>query len=223
MILLDSGASSSIVLGKHTRKLCHKNTQPVKWITQGGAFLTTYKTNVELLLPEWDAMKSATLSFHVDDSQKSSRYDMIIGQYLLLEIKLDLCFSNYTIKGNGGAYKGCTAPMKYYFDLCDDASFRNEEWRENDHVLDSTKCTRRILDANYQRADLSKILSNSKHLNNNKQSILRDVLNKYELLFDGDLGTFNTEPVDIELQPGAKNYNAKPYSVLRSHKSVLRK
>ena len=45
-----------------------------------------------------------TWSFHVDDSQKILWYDMIIGQDLLLELKLYLCFYNYTIKGNGDAY-----------------------------------------------------------------------------------------------------------------------
>ena len=126
-ILLESGASYSIVIGKHTQKLRHKNTQLIKWITQGGDFLTTYLKNVELVLSELDATKSVTWSFHVDDSRKISRYDMILGQDLFLEIKLDLCLSGYTIKGNGGAYKGCTSPMKYPYDFCDDASFRNEE------------------------------------------------------------------------------------------------
>ena len=37
---------------------------------------------------------------------------MIIGRDLLLELKLDLCFSGYTIKVNGCVYEGCTAPMK---------------------------------------------------------------------------------------------------------------
>ena len=124
---MDSGASSSVVLGKHTQKLRHKKTQPVKWITRGGNFLTTHKTNVELVLPELDVTKSVTWVFHVNDSQKKFRYDMILGWELLLEPKLDLCFSNYTIKGNGGACKGFTAPMKDPSDLCDDASFRNEE------------------------------------------------------------------------------------------------
>ena len=63
----------------------------------------------------------------MDDSHTNSRYDMIIGQDLLLEIKLDLCFSNYTIKGNGGVYEGCTAPMKYPYGFCNDASSINEE------------------------------------------------------------------------------------------------
>ena len=76
---------------------------------------------------------------------------MIIDWDLFLELKLDLCFSNHMIKGNGGAYEGYTAPMKYPFDLCDDASFRNEELWESEHVLDSTRRMCGILDANFQR------------------------------------------------------------------------
>ena len=53
--------------------------------------------------------------------------------------------------------------------------------------------TRKILDKKYQRDDLSKIVSNSKHLNDNEQSILCDVLNKNEFLFEGTLGTHKDE------------------------------
>ena len=51
---------------------------------------------------------------------------MIIDQDLLLELELDLCFSDCTIKGDGGAYEGCTAPIKYSSDLSDDTRFRNK-------------------------------------------------------------------------------------------------
>ena len=37
---------------------------------------------------------------------------MILGWGVLSELKVDLHFSNYTIKGNGGMYKGCTTPSK---------------------------------------------------------------------------------------------------------------
>ena len=50
-ILLDSGASSLIVIGKHTQKIRNKMTQPFKWSSKGGDFLTTYETNVEFMLP----------------------------------------------------------------------------------------------------------------------------------------------------------------------------
>ena len=35
--------------------------------------------------------------------------------------------------------------------------------------------------------------------------MLRDVLNKYEFLFDGTLVNWKKKPVNIELQPGEKN------------------
>ena len=114
-----------VVLGKHTQTLRHKKTQPVKWITQGGYFQTTHKTNVELLLPYLDTPKSVMWSFHVDYLQKHSRYEMIVFQDLWLEIKLDLCLSGYTVRGNKGMYKEYTAPMQDPYDLCDDASLIN--------------------------------------------------------------------------------------------------
>ena len=51
--------------------------------------------------------------------------------------------------------------------------------------------------------------------------MLCDILNKYEFLCDGNLGTWQKITVDIELQPGAKPYHAKPYPVPRSHEAVF--
>ena len=81
--------------------------------------------------------------------------------------------------------------------------------------------TCRILGAQYQKAHLSKIMPNSKYLNNNEQSMLRDVPTKYEFLFNVTLGTWELKPVYIELQPGAKPYHAKPYPVPRAHEAVF--
>ena len=53
--------------------------------------------------------------------------------------------------------------------------------------------------------------------------MFREVLNKYELIFDITLGTWKTKPVDIELQPGEKPYHAKPHPVTGSYKAVFRK
>ena len=53
--------------------------------------------------------------------------------------------------------------------------------------------------------------------------MIHEVLSKYELLFDGTIVTWKPKPVDIELQPGAKPYNSKPYLVPRAHEAVFRK
>ena len=73
------------------------------------------------------------------------------------------------IKGNGGAYRGCTTPMRDLSNLFDDTRFRNVELWENENVLDSTRRMRKILYAKDQKSDLSKIVSNIKHLNNNEK------------------------------------------------------
>ena len=50
--------------------------------------------------------------------------------------------------------------------------------------------TRRILDEQYQKSNLNKIVSNTKHLSNDEQSMLYDVLTKYESPFEGNLRTW---------------------------------
>ena len=52
-------------------------------------------------------------NFTVDESQENARYGMIIGQDLLSELQIYLCLSDYTTRGNGGAYEGCTTSMRY--------------------------------------------------------------------------------------------------------------
>ena len=68
IILLNSGESSYIVLG---RKKCNKKINPVTWNTHAGDFLTIHITNVEFILPEFDATKIATWKFNVEDSQEN--------------------------------------------------------------------------------------------------------------------------------------------------------
>ena len=72
-------------------------------------------------------------NFHEDDSQENVSYNMILSWDVVSELKVDLCLSDYTIKVNGGAYKGCMKPMKDVnkvhiktpIEHFDDGSFRN--------------------------------------------------------------------------------------------------
>ncbi len=52
---------------------------------------------------------------------------------------------------------------------------------------------------------------------------LKRLLEKFEPLFDGTLGTWDTEPIDLELKdPDAKLYHAKPYPVPQSQEAKLK-
>ncbi len=50
-----------------------------------------------------------------------------------------------------------------------------------------------------------------------------DLFTKYEDLFDGTLGDWDTEPVSFELKEGAKPYHGRAYPVPHAHKETLKK
>jgi hypothetical protein len=61
------------------------------------------------------------------------------------------------------------------------------------------------------------------HLKQTERDELLKLLQKFEHLFDGTLGTWKTEPIDLELKdPNIKPYHAKPYPVPFSQEKKLR-
>ena len=64
----------------------------------------------------------------------------------------------------------------------DDKSFQNEVLWESEHVLDAMQRTCSILDVNYQKANLNNIGLKIKHLSQNEQSMIHDVLYIYKLI-----------------------------------------
>ena len=81
---------------------------------------------------------------------------------------------------------------------------------------------RRILDANYKKADKKVITEQCQHLIPSKRESLMN-LKKIEYLFDRTLGTWNTALVDLELKDDVNPVCLQPYPVLRVHKEMFRK
>ena len=59
------------------------------------------------------------------------------------------------------------------------------------------------MDANYEQANLNKIINNWKYLNNDKQSLILKLLRKHEEIFDGTLENYTGSEYKIELLEGA--------------------
>ena len=59
------------------------------------------------------------------------------------------------------------------------------------------------------------------HLSNTDKKALLTLLQQYEELFDGTLGSWDTEPVHLELKPDAKPFHGRPYPVPQIHKETL--
>jgi hypothetical protein len=87
------------------------------------------------------------------------------------------------------------------------------------HDPDTTDAERiqQKIDAKYCPADLNKIVEECTYLSKDEQNQLLKLLQKYEHLFDGTLGTMQTDPVDLELKdPDVKPHHSKPYLVPHS-------
>jgi hypothetical protein len=80
----------------------------------------------------------------------------------------------------------------------------------------------RILDANYKAADLSEIIKCISTIDDIEKHSLLGLLRKYENLFDGNLGNFETSKVKLNLKEDAKPYHAKASPMPKIHHDTLK-
>ena len=108
-VLIDTGASATVILGEHCSKLKLKSTAATTWTTKAGTFTTNRKVKLTFLLPEFNQSKEISWKCHVDDATKAStsRYDMIIGRDLLQALGFIIDFNDHTM-----TWEEATIPMK---------------------------------------------------------------------------------------------------------------
>jgi hypothetical protein len=90
-------------------------------------------------------------------------------------------------------------------------------------TAEATERIVKILYSNYHKADLQKVVAKATQLNKRQQLSLLWLLQKYEALFDGTLGKWNTDPVNIELCKDAKPVSSRYYPVPKIKKKLLEK
>lgn len=79
-ILVDSGASGSIVLKEFCNKCRIASDKQTNWSTKIGTFSTNQKCTIQFRLPELDKNKIIVWNVHADDTiSENSRYDPIMG------------------------------------------------------------------------------------------------------------------------------------------------
>ena len=79
----------------------------------------------------------------------------------------------------------------------------------------------KILDINYEKANLYKISDDAHDLTLVQQEMLRVLLHEYEGLLHGTLGTWNIDPVSMELKPDHKTSSARYYLVPKINKETF--
>jgi hypothetical protein len=143
----------------------------------------------------------------VDETNKlTSQYDMSIGRDLLDKLGINFLFSQNLME-----WDGATTPMIDPDRLGSDSIdyLEMEIFYIGDLLTTEVEQIQEILDAKYCKADLKQIVQECDQLDQHQQQKLLKLLQKYEQLFDGTVGTWKTAPVDLQLKdPTAAPYHA---------------
>ena len=79
-----------------------------------------------------------------------------------------------------------------------------------------------IKESKYEPVDLSTIVENCKHLNQEQQAGLLAVLSQYETLFSGKLGKYNGPPVHLDLEENTVPHRTRAYDIPHSQKEIFK-
>ena len=210
-ILLDGGASESIIMEKFTKRLKQKKCPKTVWKTQAGIFNTTHKVTTQFSLPELNEKCLIEYDMHVAPGQ--SAYDIIIGRDLLTELGIEMSFKEMTVTWDQRSINmkphDCQVEAHYHID-------------DSTSVNEATDRIKEILDAKYEKADLAQVARECAHLTTDEQTRLLKILTKYEILFDGTLGKWTGDPYTIETRKDFKPYHARAYPIPRIHEKTLK-
>ena len=220
-VLLDSGCEATLVNRHFVTKLQKTATKSTKWTTKAGSFETKRKVKAQFTLPEFHSGKDINWTMFVDETDhRLNRYDMIIGRDLLHELGIDLLFSTGVM-----TWDSATIPMRDPSQLRASQidAFEAEIFSIHDPDTTDAERIQSIIDVKYAPQDIGKIVEACDELSEKEKDKLKKLLTKFESLFDGTLGTWKTEPIELELKdPDAKPYHARPYPVPQSQEAKLR-
>ena len=81
----------------------------------------------------------------------------------------------------------------------------------------------KITESTYEKADLMQVADNASHMNSEERTQLLSTLEDFDDLFDGTVGDWATETVDLYPKPDYKPFNYRYYPVPRISKEKFAK
>ena len=214
-VLLDSGASATIITKEHVKKLRLQHSTSTTWNTKAGNFTTNATCKIKFSLPEFYENRLVDWTAHVDDSDGPHKYDMIVGRDLLENLGLVLNFADKTVCWGDSTVlmKDPTFLKQSLTDYQTDNFYWHNDLLESEALRSATDRLKKILDAKYEKTNLEDYCSKCTHLSHEEQYKLLNVLRKHATLFDGTLGRWDGCEYDIEVKPDATPYHARPFPI----------
>ena len=225
-ILLDTGSDGDIAFLTRSEFLkfeAVRKSQPSRWTTSNGDFITNDVAKMDLLFPELSQSKifSCKADVKIVSVNDNPTYDLIVGIETLARWNALLDFENRVL-----TLDGIQTPMKSNEELQSRRDLFNtyNEAMEPSSTKQATERVVKILDAKYEKADLPKVVEeNCPNLTNSQKEALLKVLTRHESMFEGKLGTWDKEFVNFELKPGAKPFRGRAFPVPRIHRDTIKK
>lgn len=221
-VLLDTGTNKC--MGTQAAiKRAGLTTKPDKrehhYKTAAGSFTTTHCTTLHThKLLELNSKRALQkLKVHITPGELG-QYDFIFGRNYLNRYGIDLLFSDKVIR-----WDGVQVPMKE----SSHPTLPNmeEQEAENDwtEVFDE-HYAQQIFDAKYEKQNLLRITEEQSQLTAEQQQALYAVLQQYEDLFEGSLGEWPDEEIEVELKADAVPFHCgKPIRIPHIHLETLKK
>ncbi len=226
-VLLDSGSDGDLIFVDKDKPMLLpslKRLVPQLWNTLNGRFQTKRKIEIKLNFFEYSDSKRYLAVPDIVEYNKINkpRYDIILGVKTMKKYGIILDFKDKMI-----AVDEVKLPMQNINYLQGSSTLSalrlNQSLAmEPQSTQDATKRVTRILDAKYQKVDLQSIVRDKcKHLSTDQQKKLLRLLTKYELLFDGILGDWNTKPVSFQLKEGVLPHHGQIFPNPKVHKETI--
>jgi hypothetical protein len=131
------------------------------------------------------------------------------------EIGIDICFSAAEVR-----WDNASIPMQPVDKSTEE--FEQELFFAQDPITTNAERIQNIVKSKYCPADLNKIATECNLLNADLQKTLHKLLRTFVHLFDGTLGNWKTDSVDLELKDkNEKPYHTRPYPVPHSQEQLL--
>jgi len=168
-VLLDLGASSSIISYELVHNLRLKECTKSTWATAAGTLGTNQKAKVEFMFPELSETKIITWKLHI--FKNTLKYNLIIGRDLLQALGILLDFKNQTI-----TWDEITIPMK------DPEASMEEGYEIHESLVlyEATERTKQILEAKYEAVTPQQIVDGCVHLKEEEKEKLLLLLEKFK-------------------------------------------
>ena len=219
--LFDTGCGATLINKKFVKDLPKKRKSQQSWKTKTGSFNTKETCKVTFALPQFHKHREISWNMHVDESNSEmSDYDIIIGRDLMHEIGLEMNFQTGRMTWDN-AWINMQDP-----DLFKEGSveeFEKELFMMHDPDTTEAERIQRIVDVKYAPADLQAEVNSLTKINGEQKKQLLTLLSKFKTLFDGTLGDWKTEPVDLILKdPKTVPVYQKPYPVPKSKEKKLK-